>query len=76
MKMFSKSERKRFTRWLNKPSGKRVRYSFEFEACGVLAGDAALTLELIDAISRFTMEMHDVPAMRLRSARINGRRVI
>ncbi len=63
---FSKSEVRRFTRWLGRPQKKRVRFGFEFEFSGVREDDTVLLLDLADTIAKTAMEFHDVPAVRLR----------
>lgn len=73
---FTPTEKRRFTRWLGRAGKRRVRLEFAFELSGVREDDTVLFLDLADTIANTAMEFHDVPAVRLRRIKSEGRRIV
>lgn len=73
----TKQEKRRWTRWLGRPSSVRNKISLEFEMSGgVNNEDLCLMLELADAVALAARQTHDVGAVRLLSMKFDGEEVL
>ena len=63
--IFTPAERKRFTRWLHRPSGKRTSVQFNFEVCFGNADQSLALLDTCDAIALHLIGVQDAKAVKL-----------